>query len=434
MCADYAARVTSGGLTDVHTFEGWLPERQDQLGFWIRGWAEFGVRGEPLHPVVEAFRRLIDGDPVLRMHAHQMIEQVPSGGQYERRRLESVEQMLELINALLHVAPEFSSDIMVMAPFVGILDWTIATPAGFAFYRDPRVNTALRDILTAWSAFLSGPDSRSVLTDGESGWLSPEAREAVGLDQYVVDADDEHGGFASWNDFFTRRFRDGQRPVAGADDSAVIVSPCEATPYRIASRVQRRDEFWVKSELYSLEDLLAGDEAVEGFVGGTVFQAFLSPLNYHRWHAPVAGTVVRAFVVPGTYFSAADCHGAGAADLTVSQSYLAHVATRAILLIDADDPAIGLVAVVFVGMFDVSSCLLAEPLVPGVHVDKGDEVGFFQYGGSSVCVVFEPGAVENFAIEAIPQAAEETPTLLLVRSRLATARRQLVPEANSQCP
>lgn len=414
--------MTSGGLTDVRGPDGWLPKCQDQLESWIRGWAEFGLRREPLHPVVEAFRCLIDGDPVLRMHAHQMIEQVPSGGDYERRRLESVEQMLELIDALLHVAPEFSSDLMVIVPFVGILDWTIATPAGFAFYRDRRVNDALRDILKAWSAFLSGPDSRSVLTDGESGWLSPEAREAVYLDEYRYDADDEHGGFASWNDFFTRRFRDGRRPVAGADDSAVIVSPCEATPYRIASGVQRRDDFWAKSELYSLDDLLAGDETVEGFVGGTVFQAFLSPLNYHRWHAPVAGTVVRAVVVPGTYFSAADCHGADASDITISQGYLAHVATRAILLIDADDPAIGLVAVVFIGMFDVSSCVFAEPIVAGARVDKGDEVGFFQYGGSTFCIVFEPGVVEDFAIEAIPKVARETPTLLLVRSRLATAR------------
>jgi phosphatidylserine decarboxylase len=57
----------------------------------------------------------------------------------------------------------------------------------------------------------------------------------------------------------------------------VIVSACESTPYAITVDVQRRDRFWIKSQPYSLEDMLAGDEAVEQFVGGTVYQAFSAP-------------------------------------------------------------------------------------------------------------------------------------------------------------
>jgi phosphatidylserine decarboxylase len=45
---------------------------------------------------------------------------------------------------------------------------------------------------------------------------------------------------------------------------------------------------------------------VDHFVGGTVYQAFLSALNYHRWHAPVAGTIVRAYLKDDTYFSEAE--------------------------------------------------------------------------------------------------------------------------------
>jgi phosphatidylserine decarboxylase len=76
----------------------------------------------------------------------------------------------------------------------------------------------------------------------------------------------------------------------------VIVSACESTPYGIATDVQREDRFWIKSQPYSLQDMLASDESVDQFVGGTVYQAFLSATNYHRWHSPVAGTIVRAFV------------------------------------------------------------------------------------------------------------------------------------------
>ena len=69
--------------------------------------------------------------------------------------------------------------------------------------------------------------------------------------------------------------------------------------------------------------MLAGDDSVDQFVGGTVYQAFLSATNYHRWHSPVAGTIVRAFVQGGTYYSEAESEGADAVGPTKSQSYLA---------------------------------------------------------------------------------------------------------------
>ena len=162
--------------------------------------------------------------------------------------------------------------------------------------------------------------------------------------------DDPHWGFSSWNDFFTRRLRDGARPVASPEDDDVIAAACESTPFALRSDVQRRDRFWLKTQPYSLQDMLADDPAVDEFVGGTVYQAFLSATNYHRWHSPVAGTIERAFVVDGTYYSEPDSPGSGEDDSLHSQAYLAHVATRAVFLIRADNPAIGLVAFVPVGM------------------------------------------------------------------------------------
>lgn len=376
-----------------------------------------------LHPAVAALRDVIESDPVLRMEAHEMIAQVPTGRQYAERHLESVEELLQLIDEVIRSAPEWSEEQMVMTPLDGVLDWTKATPAGFAFYRDPRVNDALRGILDAWCTFLSSPDSTDVIVDAPGGWRSDAARRSVGMDQFQHDPDEEHWGFTSWNDFFTRRFRDGERPVAAPDDDAVVVSPCEATPYRIASGVRRRDEFWVKAEPYSIDELLAGDESVDAFVGGTVWQAFLSAVDYHRWHSPVSGRIVNAWVQPGTYYAEAESQGTDAAQPTLSQGYLAHVATRAIVLIEADDPTIGLVAVVFVGMSEVSSCVIGDGIEAGARVTKGDELGYFQFGGSSVCVLFGEGVVESFSLGAIPQAPDEEPTLLHVRSHLATARR-----------
>jgi phosphatidylserine decarboxylase len=418
--------VTTGPPeVDVPRRAGWLPREQDDLESWLAGHRErVEARGEQvvLHPVLIEFQELIDSDPVVRMYMSQMIAQVPSGKPYSKRHLESVEQLLRLINEILTMAPEFGPErTMVSTPLGAILDWPMGTTAGFAAFRDPRINAMLEKILTVWCDFLSSDQSLYVLNESPSGWKSAEARRTVGIEQYEHDPDDEHWGFSSWNDFFTRRFKEGERPVASPDDDKVIVSACESTPYGISTDVKRQDRFWIKSQPYSLADILANDDAVAEFVGGTVFQAFLSATNYHRWHSPVAGKIVRAFVQKGTYYSEADSEGKDAIEPTNSQSYLAHVAARAVILIDADDPVIGLVAFVPVGMSEVSSCKIASNVKPGHRVEKGEELGYFQFGGSTHCLVFRPGAIAEFALGAIPQPHDPDAPLVHVRSRLATA-------------
>ena len=376
-----------------------------------------------LHPVIVEFQQLIDADPVVRMYMNQMIAQVPDKKPYRKRHLRSVEQMLRLINEILTMAPEFGENSMVATPLGALLDWTMGTPAGFAAYRYPSINAMLKRILTAWCQFLDSPDSLYVLNDSPSGWKSAAARDAVGIAQFDHDPDDEHWGFTSWNDFFTRRFKDEQRPIASPEDDAVIVSACESTPYRISSDVRRQDQFWLKGQPYSLQDMLANDDSVGQFVGWTVYQAFLSATNYHRWHSPVAGTIVRAFLQGGTYYSEADSEGAAATEPQNSQPYLAHVAARAIILIQADNPVIGLMAFVPVGMSEVSSCMIKPNITSGYHVGKGEELGYFQFGGSTHCLVFRPGAVADFSLTAIPQPEDPHAPLVHVCSRLAAAAR-----------
>jgi phosphatidylserine decarboxylase len=399
-----------------------MPE-QDDLEEWLEALRKRADAhtDRPLHPALTGFRQLIDSDPVVRLYVHQMIEQEPGGSRsYSQRHIDDVPQLLALMNEVLHSAPEFDEQAMVMTPLNAVLDWTMGTPAGFAAYRDRRINDALRAILRGWCEFLDSPESRYVLNDSEHGWKSAAAQAAVGMEQFQYDPDDEYWGFRSWNDFFTRRYKDSRRPVAAPDDDAVVASPCEATPYGLATDVQARDRFWIKNQPYSLRDMLASDPSVEEFVGGTVYQAYLSATDYHRWHSPVAGTIVRAFVQDGTYFSEADSEGDAAFEPQNSQGYLAHVATRAVIVIDADAPAVGRVAVVPVGMSDVSSCVIEPGVRPGRHLVKGDELGRFQFGGSTYCLVFRPGVLAEFALPAIPRPGAST---VPVRSHLATVRR-----------
>ena len=132
-----------------------------------------------LHPVLTEFQELIDTDPVVRMYIDQMIAQVPGTKPYRKRHLESVEQMLRMINEVLTMAPEFGESAMVATPLTAMLDWAMGTPAGFAAFRYPRINAMLKKILGAWCEFLSSGTSLYVLNDSPSGWTSAKARRAV---------------------------------------------------------------------------------------------------------------------------------------------------------------------------------------------------------------------------------------------------------------
>ena len=114
--------------------------------------------------------------------------------------------------------------------------------------------------------------------------------------------------------------------------------------------------------------MLNHDEYVDMFIGGTIYQAFLSATNYHRWHSPISGTIKKAYVVPRTYYSEAQSEGFDEAGPNNSQGYIAHVATRAIIFIESDDPVIGLMCFVAVGMSEVSSCKIT--ILEGQYVNQ----------------------------------------------------------------
>src|ERR1700734_2374584 len=114
--ASAVARSTAG---DVRRQGGWLPDSQDDLEAWLTGHRErVAAKGEgvPLHPVLAEFQALIDSDPVVRMYLSEMIAQVPRNRRYRNRHLESVPQLLRLVNEGLTRAPEYNQAAMVILP------------------------------------------------------------------------------------------------------------------------------------------------------------------------------------------------------------------------------------------------------------------------------------------------------------------------------
>ena len=83
-------------------------------------------------------------------------------------------------------------------------------------------------------------------------------------------------------------------------------------------------------------------------------------------------------------------------DQDMSEGYLTNVETRAIIYIRADDENIGTVCVMPVGMVEIASCNINKNIKPGKKVKKGDELGYFAYGGSTHCLIFEPNVIKKF--------------------------------------
>jgi phosphatidylserine decarboxylase len=421
------------------------------------------------HPAIAELATLIDRNTRVHMLFEQMFQQVPKKKPYgddndsnnkekdtEDRddtnatgkacQIRDSHHLLQVLNYVLHTAPTWNTEIrhrvgLVGLPINAILDWPMGTAAGYAAFLDPDVNRVLKKMLDAWGKFLQSPDSAKVLgqdgkENGNSGWLVGDGLKELTAtantatsggspskytfeELFHCDPSLPHYGFKSWDNFFTRTFREGARPVAEPDNPKVIVNACESEPYNLATNVKRRDQFWIKGQPYSLVDMLDNDPLTDQFVGGTVYQAFLSALSYHRWHAPVAGKIGKVRIVEGTYYCEPlfeglgdpDIHEIDAANEATGQGYLTAVATRALIFIEADEKAIGLMCFLAVGMAEVSTC--DTTVKEGQHVKKGDELGMFHFGGSTHCLVFRNGV----KVSGFPKV--ETKENISVRSRLA---------------
>ncbi len=377
----------------------WLPSDQLKLEDWrhslIRETAE--ATGETLfYPAILEFKELIEDDPELFMLFSQMFGQIPADSAHSEDssgfpQIQNYLHMLRIMNHLLTKAPGFDRSGFVGFPINAILNWPLQTEAGLIIFRNEKVNQQLKKILNQWSRFLSSADSRYVLDDDpERGWFGKAAQEAMPdfAEDFICDPNAPYYGFRSWDDFFTRQFREGRRPVESPENDSVIANACESAPFKLAFSVSLREGFWIKAQPYSLFHMMAGDPFAPLFEGGTVYQAFLSALSYHRWHSPVSGIIVKTRIIDGTYYAQSPNEKDDPYSPNASQAFISHTASRAIIFIEADNPNIGLMGIIFVGMGEVSSNEIT--VYEGQRVQKGDQLGMFHFGGSTHALIFRP--------------------------------------------
>ncbi|KAF5963925.1 phosphatidylserine decarboxylase [Fusarium bulbicola] len=268
-----------------------------------------------------------------------------------------------------------------------------------------QVNQKFQPILRDFETFLASSASKVVLK-APNGWLGPKGQAMIvakanldGLTRtftQIFDCPDPSDplylGFESWDHFFTRTFMPDLRPVVQLTNASILNNSCESGPLQYKKNAKATDFFLLKGQPYSLKNMPNSNESyVKQFANGSVYQAFVSALSYHRWNSPVNGKVVDVFNVPGTYYSESLFQGFPNPDGNGPnnwQPYISSVATRGIIYIQAEGP-IGLMAIVYVGMAEVSSCHFT--VTKGQTVSKGDQLGIFHFGGSTHCMAFRPG-------------------------------------------
>ncbi|KAI2643728.1 Phophatidylserine decarboxylase-domain-containing protein [Xylaria nigripes] len=412
----------------VHRLGSWLPtDHRVQHDWMAKQIAHVDKHGpKKLTPALQEFKEFIEGNTRIYMYFSQMWNEVPRKKPYQtdptgKRQIRDYRHMLAVLNHIFTKAPQWNETAfgvgMVGVPMMSVFDYVMATPSGHAAFLDPDVNKMLKKVLNEWGQFLKSPESAESLTTARSGWFSTYGRTdlmevanaPMGTrhnfeDMYVCDPTAEHWGYESWDAFFTRSLCPNVRPLPDSANQAIICNACESRPYNLTHGSRLRDKFWIKSQPYSVLDMLAHDPLAAQFDHATVYQAFLSALSYHRWHSPVSGRIVRAFVRDGTYFSeplfepdetntntgcSVNIYEIDPKGFAKSQGYLTALATRAVIFIQADNPTIGLMAFIGVGMDEVSTCEIT--VQQGQHIKRGEQLGMFHFGGSSHCLLFREG-------------------------------------------
>lgn len=393
----------------------WLPSDQEFENKWVKKVYEEAKSEEnkKLLPPVQALKELIESNRYIWNLFQMMFDEIPQKDvdtPAGTPQVRDYHELLLMLNRLIQRAPKFNTTGLVDTPINAVLDYPMGTRAGYVLFNDPRVNAKIKNILDYWGRYLQSEESSYVLNTSDKGWLSPYAlnemaKEAGGdnfVDVFAVHSTDvkQKLGYTSWDDFFTRKFKPGIRPVASPDDDDVIANACESAPFRMAHDVPLKAKFWIKGQPYSLIDLLHNDPWTSKFEGGTLYQAFLSALSYHRWNSPVSGKIVKAYNLDGTYYGEAlaqgfeNPNGPDKVAANNSQAFLTSTAARAVIFIQADNPKIGLMCFVAVGMGDVSNNEIIVRI--GQHVNKGDQLGMFHFGGSTHVLLFRPEVKLDF--------------------------------------
>ena len=202
--------------------------------------------------------------------------------------------------------------------------------------------------------------------------------------------------------FFTRRLKPNSRPLSS--DLDCIISPADGF-ITMAGPIEHTTLIQAKGRYYDLRSLLANYSVFKRFVGGHYATIYLSPKDYHRFHAPLSGTVEETIYVPGALWPVNRWSVENVKELFCEnerfitiirdnglERSLAHIAVGACM----------------VGRIDLFYDALSNSVhgrekfsrdYQTIEIERGQELGQFMFG-STIILLFEPGLIEELCISA----------------------------------
>lgn len=219
----------------------------------------------------------------------------------------------------------------------------------------------------------------------------------INEDEFALTRED----YKSFNDFFTRKLKDGARPYS--NDESDFLSPADGR-LLVYDDIVSDTKVHVKGVEDSLHNLFGKE--VNDFNGGKVAVVRLCPADYHRYHFPCDGTVVEQVNVKGLY------HSVNPVALNSKENIFC-LNKRSYTIIDTK--SFGRIAYMEVGAFGVAGI---HQTFTGTKVEKMQEKGYFDFGGSTIVLVFQKDTIE-FCEDLLRNSAEGIETLVKVGETIA---------------
>jgi phosphatidylserine decarboxylase len=256
-------------------------------------------------------------------------------------------------------------------------------------YYEP-YRTWLKDFVKSWGLYLSR----------EGSWNGAYYEKALADYRFGLKKGwyEDPSHWKTFNQFFARYLSSPiQRPIAVPRDSSVITSPADSKPqgaWKIDqdSNIVEDKGVPIKSNVFKSVAVLIGEDSVykNAFAGGTLTHTFLDVNDYHRYHFPMSGTVKEVRIIDaddavgGIITWDAKTHKYV---LTSTEPGWQNVETRGCVIIETKE--YGFVALLPIGMSQVSSVNFEENVKPGTTFNKGDMLGTFLFGGSDIVMLFQ---------------------------------------------
>ena len=213
-----------------------------------------------------------------------------------------------------------------------------------------------------------------------AGWLLDRRISALGVKPFIksnhINMEDfEQRPYRSFNDFFTRRVLEGRRPVDMEPEH--LIAPCDSKLSMFP--IGEDSRFLIKGVAYTLEQLLRDRELAERFLGGTLLLFRLTVGDYHRYAYVDSGFISRERRIDGVFHTV---NPAAAGRYPIYREN-----TREFALLESEN--FGTILQMEVGAAMVGR-IVNNP--GGCRVQRGQEKGRFEFGGSTVIVLLQKDA------------------------------------------